>query len=128
MDGYHEARKLIASSKTCATTAAVDNCIAKAASYNKSPWSNCKELKDGLSRVRSNALESYTNRSLIPLCDKLVKYKVKYTYFDDFDRDYQKVRKGKEYLEKKSYSNAAFLSRYNSIKYNNAANDLDPRF
>lgn len=44
------------------------------------------------------------------------------------DRDYQKVRKGKEYLEKKSYSNAAFLSRYNSIKYNNAANDLDPRF
>lgn len=128
VDGYHEARKLIAYSKTCATTAAVDNCIAKAASYNKSPWSNCKELKDGLSRVRSNALESYTNRSLIPLCDKLVKYKVKYTYFDDFDRDYQKVRKGKEYLEKKSYSNAAFLSRYNSIKYNNAANDLDPRF
>lgn len=47
---------------------------------------------------------------------------------DDFDRDYQKVRKGKEYLEKKSYSNAAFLFRYNSIKYNNAANDLDPRF
>ena len=47
---------------------------------------------------------------------------------DGFDRDYQKVRKGKEYLEKKSYSNAAFLSRYNSIKYNNAANDLDPRF
>lgn len=128
VDGYHEARKLIASSKTCATTAAVDNCIAKAASYNKSPWNNCKELKDGLSRVRSSALESYTNRSLIPLCDKLVKYKVKYTYFDDFDRDYQKVRKGKEYLEKKSYSNAAFLSRYNSIKYNNAANDLDPRF
>ena len=47
---------------------------------------------------------------------------------DGFDREYQKVRKGTEHLEKKSYSNAAFLSRYNSIKYNNAANDLDPRF
>lgn len=55
-------------------------------------------------------------------------YEIRQLDKDDFDRDYQKVRKGKEYLEKKSYSNAAFLSRYNSIKYNNAANDLDPRF
>lgn len=55
-------------------------------------------------------------------------YEIRQLEKDDFDRDYQKVRKGKEYLEKKSYSNAAFLSRYNSIKYNNAANDLDPRF
>lgn len=128
VDGYHEAMKLIASSKTCSTTAAVDNCIAKATTYSKSPWSNCKELKDGLSHVRTNALESYINCSLIPLCDRLVRYKTKYTYFDDFDRDYQKVLKGKEYLEKKSYSSAAFLSKFNSIKYNNAANDLDPRF
>ena len=128
VDGYHEAKKLIASSKVCTTTSAVDNCITKAASYSKSPWSNCKELKDGLSRVRANAFESYINSSLIPLCDKLAKYKTRYTYFDDFDRDFQKVRKGKEYLEKKSYSSAAFLSKYNSIKYNNAANDLDPRF
>ncbi len=128
VDGYHEAKKLMASSKTCSTTAAVDNCIAKATTYSKSPWSNCKELKDGLSHVRTNALESYINRSLIPLCDRLVRYKTKYTYFDDFDRDYQKVLKGKEYLAKKSYSSAAFLSKFNSIKYNNAANDLDPRF
>lgn len=55
-------------------------------------------------------------------------YEIRQLDKDDFDSDYQKVRKGKEYLEKKSYSNAAFLSRYNSIKYNNAANDLDPRF
>lgn len=55
-------------------------------------------------------------------------YEIRQLDKDDFDRDYQKVRKGKEYLEKKSYSNATFLSRYNSIKYNNAANDLDPRF
>lgn len=55
-------------------------------------------------------------------------YEIRQLDKDDFDRDYQKVRKGKEYLEKKSYSNAAFLSRYNSIKYNNAANDLDQRF
>lgn len=55
-------------------------------------------------------------------------YEIRQLDKDDFDRDYQIVRKGKEYLEKKSYSNAAFLSRYNSIKYNNAANDLDPRF
>ena len=55
-------------------------------------------------------------------------YEIRQLDKDGFDRDYQKVRKRKEYLEKKSYSNAAFLSRYNSIKYNNAANDLDPRF
>ena len=55
-------------------------------------------------------------------------YEIRQLDKDDFDRDYHKVRKGKEYLEKKSYSNAAFLARYNSIKYTNAANDLDPRF
>lgn len=74
-----------------------------------------RSFTNGLMRNRSSRFLSKPTRS-----GRLDK--------DGFDRDYQKVRKGKEYLEKKSYSNAAFLSRYNSIKYNNAANDLDPRF
>lgn len=74
-----------------------------------------RSFTNGLMRNRSSRFLSMPTRS-----GRLDK--------DGFDRDYQKVRKGKEYLEKKSYSNAAFLSRYNSIKYNNAANDLDPRF
>ena len=128
IDGYYSAQNLIASSKTCTTTSQVDNCIAKAESYNKAPWTNCATIKDGLAQVRTNAMESYINRSLVPIFNRLTKYKANYTYFDDFDNDYQKVKNGKAYLDQKSYTNASFNSKYGSIQYNNAANDLDPRF
>lgn len=128
VDGYYGALNLIASSKSCTTTAAVDNCIAKAESYNKTPWTNCTAIKDGLAQVRTNAMESYINRSLIPICNRLINYKANYTYFDDFDKDYQKVKNGKSYLDSKSFSNSSFNSKYSSIQYNDAANDLDPRF
>ena len=128
LDGYYGAQNLIASSKSCTTTDAVENCIAKAESYNKAPWTNCSAIKDGLAQIRTNALESYINRSLIPICNRLDNYKAHYTYFDDFDNDYQKVKNGKIYLDSKSYSNSLFNSKYSSIQYNNAANDLDPRF
>ena len=128
VDGYYSAKSVISASKTCTTTAAVDNCIDKAASYNKSPWTNCTEIKDGLSQVRTNAMESFINRSLVPICNRLNNYKANYTYFDDFDNDYQKVKNGKAYLDQKSYSNSSFNSKFSSIQYNSAANDLDPRF
>ncbi len=128
VDGYYSAKSVIASSRTCASTSAVDNCIDRAASFNKAPWTNCAELKEGLAQVRTNAMESYINRSLAPICDRLINYKANYTYFDDFDNDFQKLKSGKVYLDQKSYSNPTFDSRYNSIQYNNAANDLDPRF
>ena len=128
VDGYYGAQNLIASSKACTTTSAVDNCIEKADSYNKAPWTNCTAIKDGLAQVRTNAMESYINRNLIPICNRLANYKANYTYFDDFDNDYQQVKNGKTYLESKSYSNSSFNSKYSSIQYNNAANDLDPRF
>jgi len=128
VDGYYGAQNLIASSKSCTTTAAVDNCIAQANSYYKAPWTNCTSIKDGLVQVRTNAMESYINRSLIPICNRLTNYKANYTYFDDFDNDYQKVKNGKTYLDSKSYSNSTFNAKYSSIQYNNAANDLDPRF
>lgn len=128
VDGYYSAKNIIAASKTCTTPAAVDNCIDKAALYNKAPWTNCTEIQQGLSQVRTNAMESYINRSLVPICNRLSNYKANYTYFDDFDNDYQKVKNGKTYLDQKSYTNASFNSKFGSIKYNDAANILDPRF
>ena len=128
VDGYYGAQNLIASSKSCTTTSAVDNCIAKAETYNKAPWTNCLAIKEGLAQVRNNAMESYINRGLVPICNRLTNYKANYTYFDDFDSDYQKVKNGKAYLDKNSYSNASFNSKYGSIQYNEAANVLEPRF
>lgn len=128
VDGYYGALNLITSSKSCTTTAAVDNCISKSESYNKAPWTNCEAIKDGLAQVKANAMESYINRSLIPICNRLANYKAYYTYFDDFDNDYQKVKNGKTYLDSRSFSSSSFNSKYSSIQYNNAANDLDPRF
>lgn len=128
VDGYYGAKSVIANSKSCTSQSAVDNCISKAESYNKAPWINCKEIKDGLASVKMNALESYTNRSLIPLCNRLMNYKSNYQYFDEFDADYQKATSGKEYLQKKSHVSSSFNSKYSSIDYNSAANDLDPRF
>ena len=128
VDGYYGAKSAIASSKSCTTQAAVDNCIAKAEKYNKSPWTNCTELKNGLASVRGDALESYINRALIPTCNKLLNYKTNYKFFNEFDSDYQRVKDGKEYLQKKSYTSYAFNTKFNTINYNEAANDLDPRF
>lgn len=128
VDGYYGAKSVIASSKSCASQSAVDNCITKADTYNKAPWTNCQELKDGLASVRKNALESYTNRALIPLCNRLLNYKSNYRYFDEFDADYQKVKLGKDYLQAKSHVSSSFNNKFNSIQYNNAANELDPRF
>ena len=128
VDGYYGAQNLIASSKTCASPTAVDNCIAKAATYDKAPWTNCTSIKDGLAQVRTNAMESYISRSLMPICNRLNNYKANYAYFDDFDSDYQKVKNGKAYLDKNSYSNSSFNSKFASVQYNEAANVLDPRF
>lgn len=128
VDGYFGAKSVIANSKSCTSQSAVDNCISKANSYNKSPWSNCQNLKEGLTSVRTNALESYTTRTLIPLCNRLINYKTSYRYFDEFDADYQKVKAGNDYLQKKSFVSSTFKSKYGAIEYNNAANDLDPRF
>lgn len=128
IDGYHGAKSIISSSRSCATQSAVENCISKASTYNKAPWTNCTEIKDGLSSVKKAALDSYTSHSLIPLCNKLVEYKKSYTFFDDFDRDYQIVTSGKTFLTKMDYNNSSFNSKYGSINYNQAANDLDPRF
>ena len=128
IDVFYSARSIIASSKSCSSTSAVENCISKAESYNKAPWTNCTEIKDGLAQVRKNALDSYTTRCLIPLCNKLINYKTYYTYFDEFEKDYESVKAGKSFLDGKTYSSASFNSKYASISYNNAANDLDPRF
>ena len=128
VDGYYGAKSVISGSRSCASQSAVDNCISKADTYNKAPWTNCQELKDGLASVRKNALESYTNRTLIPLCNRLLNYKSNYRYFDEFDADYQKVKMGDEYLRTKSYVNSSFNNKYSSIQYNSAANELDPRF
>lgn len=128
VDGYYGAKSIISSSRSCATQSAVENCISKATTYNKAPWTNCTEIKDGLSSVKKTALDSYTSRSLIPLCNKLVDFKKNYTFFDDFDRDYQVATSGKAFLSKMDYNNSSFNSKYSSINYNQAANDLDPRF
>jgi hypothetical protein len=105
IDGYYGAKNIIASSRSCATQSAVENCISKAATYNKAPWTHCTEIKDGLSSVKKAALDSYTSRNLIPLCNKLVDFKKNYTYFDDFDRDYQIATSGKSFLTKMDYNN-----------------------
>lgn len=128
INGYYGAMRVIANSKSCSNQSAVDNCISAANSYNKSPWTNCSEIKNGIASVRNNALESYTTRCLIPICNRLADYKNNYVYFDDFDRDYEKVKDGKIFLDNHSYSNSSFISKFNAIKYNDAANVLDPRF
>lgn len=128
VDGHYGALKIIANSKTCSTQEAVNACISGAEKYNKSPWTFCAEVKDGLSAVKNNALNSYTTRTLIPTCKKLGNYTGNYSYFDDFDVDYQKVMNGKNFLESKDFTSAIFNSMYNSIDYNSAANNLDPRF
>lgn len=128
IDGYYGAKRVIANSKSCSNQSTVDNCISAANSYNRSPWTNCSEIKNGIASVRNNALDSYTSRCLIPICNRLADYKNNYVYFDDFDRDYEKVKDGKIFLENHSYSNSSFISKFNAIKYNDAANVLDPRF
>lgn len=128
VDGHYGALKIIANSKVCSTQDAVNACISGAEKYNKTPWTFCAEVKDGLSAVKNNALNSYTLRTLIPTCKKLDNYAGNYSYFDDFDVDYQKVKNGKSFLESKGYTNANFNSLYNAVDYNGAANNLDPRF
>lgn len=127
IDGYYDAVRVIAASRTCATTTAVENCIAKANSYNKTPWTNCTDIKQGLSQVKTYAMESFISRSLLPICNRLSSYRTNYTFFDEFDADYQKVKDGKAFLDKNSYTNASFNSKFGAIPYNDAANVLDPR-
>lgn len=128
VEGHYNALHVIANSKACRTQEAVNACISGAEKYNKTPWTFCAEVKDGLRAVKNNALNSYTTRTLIPTCKKLGNYTGNYSYFDDFDVDYQKVKNGKSFLESKGYSNASFNSLYNAVDYNGAANNLDPRF
>lgn len=128
VDDHYNALHIIANSKTCNTQDAVNACINGAEKYNKTPWTFCTEVKEGLSAVKNNALNSYTTRALIPTCKKLNNYTGNYSYFDDFDVDYQKVKNGKSFLESKGYANANFNFLYNAVDYNGAANNLDPRF
>lgn len=128
VDGYYSAKKVIASSKSCTSQTAVDNCIKSADTYNKTPWINCSEIKNGLASVRTDALNSYTNKTLIPICNRLLDFKSHYKYFDEFDEDYQKVKDGQDYLQKKNHTNSTFNTKFSSINYNEAANTLDPRF
>lgn len=128
VDGHYSALNVIANSKICSTQDAVNSCLSGAEKYNRSPWTFCTEVKDGLKNVKDNALISYTARALIPTCKKLDNYKENYSYFDDFDADYQKVKNGKSFLDSKDFTSAIFNSMYNSIDYNSAANNLDPRF
>lgn len=128
VDGYYSAKSAIASSKSCRTQTDVDNCISKAEKYNKSPWTNCTDLKNGLASVRVDALDSYVNKSLVPICNRLINYKARYKYFDEFDAEYQIVKNAQSYLQKKGYTSSAFNSKFGEINYNEAANNLDPRF
>ena len=51
-----------------------------------------------------------------------------YSYFDDFDADYQLVKKAQEFLKSHNYTNNSLYGSFKTIKYNDAANALDPKF
>lgn len=128
VDGYHSIQSIIYNSQLCKTQKQVEASIADAETYSVTPWTYCTELKEGLGKVPQNACSSYTNRTLVPKCNKMKEFKNNYEYFDDFDTDYQMVKNAKSFLAQKQYQDANLNSKFSSIKYNDAANQLDPKF
>ena len=128
VDGYHSIQSIIYNSQLCKTQKQVEASIADAEKYSVTPWTYCTELKEGLGKVPQNACSSYTNKTLVPKCNKMKEFKKNYEYFDDFDADYQMVKKAKSFLAQKQYQDANLNSKFTSIKYNDAANQLDPKF
>ena len=55
-------------------------------------------------------------------------FKKNYEYFDDFDADYQMVKDARSFLTQNQYQDANLNTKFASIKYNDAANQLDPKF
>lgn len=128
VDGYHSIQAIIFNSQQCKNQKQVENSIAEAEKYSVSPWIYCTELKDGLDKVPQYACSSYTNRTLVPKCNKMQDFKKNYEYFDDFDADYQMVKNAKSFLSQKQYQDTNLNSKFTLIKYNDAANQLDPKF
>lgn len=128
VDGYHIIQNIIYNSQYCRTQNQVETSIDDAQKYSIAPWTYCTELKDGLGKVPQNACSSYTNKTLVPKCNKMKEFKKNYEYFDDFDADYQMVKNAKSFLAQKQYQDANLNSKFTSIKYNDAANQLDPKF
>jgi hypothetical protein len=128
VDGYHSIQSIIYNSQLCKTQKQVEASIADAQKYTVAPWTYCTELKEGLGKVPQNACSSYTNRTLVPKCNKMQNFRSSYQYFDDFDADYQMVKNAKSFLAQKQYQDANLNSKFASIKYNDAANQLDPKF
>ena len=128
VDGYHSIQSIIYNSQLCKTQKQVEASIADAEKYSVTPWTYCTELKEGLGKVPQNACSSYTNKTLVPKCNKMKEFKKNYEYFDDFDADYQMVKNAKSFLAQKQYQDANLNSKFTSIKYNDAANQLDPKF
>lgn len=128
VDGYHSIQSIIYNSQLCKTQKQVEASIADAEKYSVTPWTYCTELKEGLGKVPQNACSSYTNKTLVPKCNKMKEFKKNYEYFDDFDADYQMVKNAKSFLTQNQYQDANLNSKFASIKYNDAANLLDPKF
>lgn len=128
VEGYHNIQSIIYNSQLCKTQKQVEISIADAQKYTAAPWTYCTELKEGLGKVPQNACSSYTNRTLVPKCNKMREFKKNYEYFDDFDADYQMVKNAKSFLSQNQYQDANLNSKFASIKYNDAANQLDPKF
>ena len=128
VNGYYSIQSLLASSQACRTQSQVENCIAESAKYSTQPWSNYTSLKDGLATVPNTSMTSYTNKTLLPKCKKMNNFKSNYSYFDDFDADYQMLKNAQLFLSKHKYSNSALDASFKSIKYNDAANALNPKY
>lgn len=122
--GYYQARDAIACSRSCYTQSAVVNCIRDADKYNRAPWANCSDIQTGLTSVKPNALSSYA-QTLLPVCNKLSRYRSAYSYFEDFDADYQRVKTALEFLNRYGYKDSALNWAFSNIEYQDAANMLD---
>lgn len=128
VNGYYCIQTLFSSSQTCRTQIQVENCIAESTKYSVQPWNNCTILKEGLAAVPNIAMTSYTNKILLPKCRKMSNFKDNYSFFDDFDADYQMLKNAQLFLSKFKYSNTTLDASFKSIKYNDAANALDSKF
>lgn len=128
ISGFYDVQGIVANSKQCRTQSQVDKSISDAEKYSKAPWTYNTSLKQGLNAVPTNAFSSYVAKTLIPKCTKMNSFKTNYEYFDDFDADYQMVKNAKAYLAGKQYIDKNLDTKFKSIRYNDAANVLDPKF
>ncbi len=128
INGYNAIKNLVNRSNLCRTQKQTEDCVEEAKKYSVSPWTNCTELNTDLHAVPNNAFSSFTTKTLIPKCNKMNTFRTSYEYFDDFDKDYQIVKNAKAYLTRNNYSNNNLNTKFNAIKYNDAANVLDPKF